>query len=281
MRRQAITACVAALVTALAWSTPTSGAPASRANDPQPHRGGADLVVHRSQGDFGCTSGFTVRRWDDGKRAMATAGHCSNALTGVKVTSGQYTYGSFSRAAFEEKADLGLITGTPDSPQTYAPTLWTDGGPAGSPVARRVLGKVDAPAEGSTVCISGNVTKLVCDITVRHLSDGVECEKDPPRRCTRGLARGVKGGQTISDFGDSGAPVFVPIDTVIDGRPVHGALLVGLFVAGGKQTPSGPDDMVVFHTVKQVECFLRVQVLTSQEADSGSTPRPTPRPDCG
>ncbi|WJV44302.1 hypothetical protein [Streptomyces flavofungini] len=59
-----------------------------------------------------------MRRWDDGKRAMATAGHCSDARTGVKVTFGQYTYGSFSQAAFEEKADLGLITGTPDSPQT-------------------------------------------------------------------------------------------------------------------------------------------------------------------
>ncbi|MEI5103771.1 hypothetical protein RB200_41450 [Streptomyces sp. PmtG] len=279
-----LSAGVAALVLALAPALPADAAPPSRSNDPQPHRGGAEIVTTVSGSEFPCTSGFAVRRVEDGKRAMVTAGHCSDARIDVRAQSGEQRYGTFLRSFFDDGADTGLIGTTRVNPQTYAPTIWTDGGTPGLPAARRVLGKADAPVVGQKVCVSGAVTKLVCDIDVGSLTEGVECEPKPaPRRCTRGLARAVREGVELGRGGDSGAPVFVPIDTVIDGHQVHGAMLVGMLV-GSQQRISGPtrpNDVIVFHTVKQIECALNVRVLTTAEADSGDTTPPPPRGDCG
>ncbi|MFD9902949.1 hypothetical protein [Streptomyces sp. NPDC059063] len=274
-------ACLTALLMALTWSAPASAAPASRTNDPQPHRGGAEIVTAVGGGtELVCTSGFAVRRVEDGKRAMVTAGHCSDGQPGPEATSGEFRYGAFAKSSFTEKADLGLLTGTPLKPQTYAPTLWTDGGAAGSPVARRVLGKADAPVVGQKVCVSGKATKLLCDVEVYSLTNGVQCEKKPPHRCTRGLGIAVKERTVVSLPADSGAPVFVPIDTVIDGHQVHGAMIVGMLVGGGPRQQGGIEDLFTFHTVKQIECTLNVRVLTTAEAESGDTTPPPPRTDC-
>ncbi|GGU33005.1 hypothetical protein GCM10010289_62800 [Streptomyces violascens] len=227
-------ACLMTALLALVPCTSAAGAPADRANDPQPHRGGAAITTTVSSTLFDCTAGFAVRRVEDGKRAMVTAGHCSDAQKNVPVVSGEFTYGSVARAFFDDGSDAGLITGTPTKPQVYAPTIWTDGGPPGEPVARRVLGKSDAPVVGQKVCVSGKVTKLLCDVEVFSLSEGKECEEKPqPRRCTFGLAIGVKEHTVVSQPADSGAPVFVPVDKVVDGHQVHGAVIIGMLVAGG------------------------------------------------
>ncbi|MEU7576603.1 hypothetical protein AB0B50_03240 [Streptomyces sp. NPDC041068] len=267
-----------AMVLALAWSSPASGAPASRHNDPQPHRGGAEYHVTVSGRTYACSSGFAVRRVEDGKRAMTTAGHCPSAVSGLETTSGEFRFGTFVKAVDNEKVDAALISGTRVKPQVYAPTLWTDGGPPGTPVARRVLGKADGPVVGQSVCVSGKVTKLVCGIEVKSLTDGESCEDDPVEICTRGLVRAEKPNVNIVHEGDSGAPVFVPIDTEIDGHKVYGAMLVGGGPTGSE--PGAPEDIVTFHSVKQVECALKARVLTTAEAESGDTTPPPHRPDC-
>ncbi|MFF4187651.1 hypothetical protein ACFYZ9_31110 [Streptomyces sp. NPDC001691] len=280
MRRLPLPACLLAALLALVPGASATGAPAGRSNDPQPHRGGAAITTTVSATLFDCTAGFAVRRVEDGKRAMVTAGHCSDAQRGVPVVSGQTPYGSVARAFFDDGADTGLITATPAKPQVYAPTIWTDGGPAGEPVARRVLGKADAPVVGQKVCVSGQVTKLLCDVEVFSLSEGKECEDKPqPRRCTFGLAIAVKEHTQVSQAADSGAPVFVPVDQVVDGHPVHGAVIVGMLVAGGPRVQHGREDLFVFHTVKQIECALNVSVLTTADAESGDPTPPAPR-DC-
>ncbi|WP_306338348.1 hypothetical protein [Streptomyces sp. KL118A] len=278
MTRRPFVYSLLALLLALTWSSPASGAPASRFNDPQPHRGGAEYRVTYDGRTFACSSGFAVRRVDGGKRAMATAGHCAPA--GTEATSGEFRFGTFLSSFNNETVDAALISGTRIKPQVYAPTLWTDGGTPGTPVARRVLGKADGPVVGQKVCVSGKVTKLVCDIEVYHLTRGESCDAEHPDVCTRGLVLAGKEGANIVREGDSGAPVFVPIDTEIDGHKVYGAMLVGMLVGGGPRIEGGPEDLITFHTVKQVECALSARVLTTAEAESGDTTPPPPREDC-
>ncbi|MBL1086166.1 hypothetical protein JK359_30100 [Streptomyces actinomycinicus] len=267
--------CMMALLLVLVWSSPAGAAPASRLNDPQPHRGGARITMLGAD----CTSGFAVRREQDGKRAMATAGHCPAARIQVEATSGEFRFGTFVKAFWDDEVDASLITGTRARPQVYAPTIWVDGGVPGAPVARRVLGTADAPVAGQKVCTSGSYTRLVCDIEVTSLTDGENCEEVPPHRCTLGLAVGDKPDQDIAQKGDSGAPVFVPIDTVIDGHRVYGAMIVGMLLGVGT-SPGGHRDYIVFHTLKAVECALSVRVLTTADAESGDTTPPPPRTDC-
>ncbi|MEU8958023.1 hypothetical protein AB0C93_27395 [Streptomyces sp. NPDC048518] len=279
MRTRPLAYCVMTLLLVLMWSSPAASAPASRFNDPQPHRGGAEYRVTFLGETRACTSGFAMRRVEDGKRAISTAGHC--APSGTEATSGQYRFGTFVRSFADDVVDAALISGTPNRPQEYAPTLWTDGGAPSTPVARRVLGKADGPVVGQKVCVSGKVTKLVCDIEVYNLTSGVSCDEEPGHLCTRGLVLAGKEGVNIVHSGDSGAPVFVPIDTVIDGHKVYGAMLVGMLVGGGPRFEGGPEDLVVFHSVKQIECGLNARVLTGTEADSGDTRPPPGREDCG
>ncbi|MFH8612909.1 hypothetical protein ACH4D5_36105 [Streptomyces sp. NPDC018029] len=279
MTRRSFISCLMALVLALMWSSPASGAPVSRFNDQQPHRGGAEIRMTYGGRTAACSSGFAVRRVEDGKRAMTTAGHC--APTGTEATSGEFRFGTFVRSFYDDAVDAALLSGTLIKPQVYAPTLWTDGGTPGTPVARRVLGKVDGPVVGQKVCVSGKVTKLVCDIEVYQLTGGESCGDEAPRRvCTRGLVLAGKEGVNIVHGGDPGAPVFVPIDTEIDGHKVYGAMLVGMLVGGGPRRQGGPEDLVTSHTVKQVECALNARVLTTAEAESGDTTPPPPRGDC-
>ncbi|MFE0176155.1 hypothetical protein ACFWZ2_27915 [Streptomyces sp. NPDC059002] len=275
MSRRPLACCLLALAVALMWSSPASGAPASRFNDPQPHRGGAEIRMTYLGETVACTSGLTMRRVEDGKRAISTAGHC--APSGTAATSGEFRFGTFVRSFQDDVVDAALITGTRIKPQQYAPTLWTDGGTPSTPVSRRVLGKVDGPVKGQKVCVSGKVTKLVCDIEVYNLTSGQSCDPDPPHICTQGLVLAGKEGETIVHQGDSGAPVFVPIDTEVDGHKVYGALLVGMLVGGGPRFEHGPADLVVFHTVKQVECALNASVMTPADADD---PTPPPPRDC-
>ncbi|ATL25735.1 hypothetical protein [Streptomyces formicae] len=280
MKRRPFAYCLLTLALALVWSSPASGAPASRFNDPQPHRGGAEIRMTVLGETYNCSSGFAVRRVEDGKRAMTTAGHCPNGLINVDTTSGQYPFGRFVRTFYDNVVDAALVAGTPQSPQVYAPTLWTDGGPQGTPVARRVLGKADGPVVDQKVCVSGKVTKLVCDIEVYNLTSGQSCGEEPPHICTNGLVLAGKEGKNIVKAGDSGAPVFVPIDTEIDGHKVYGAMLVGMLVGGGPRIEHGPEDLVTFHPIKQIECSLNVKVLTTADAESGDTTPPPPRDDC-
>ncbi|MFK4066791.1 hypothetical protein [Streptomyces sp. NPDC029674] len=278
MSPRPLVSCLAALALTLLWSSPASGAPASRFNDPPPHRGGAEVRMTYGGRTHACSSGFAVRRVEDGKRAMTTAGHC--APTPTEATSGEHPFGTFVRSFHDNEVDAALIGGTPAKPQLYAPTLWTNGGTPSTPVARRVLGKADGPVKYQKVCVSGKVTKLVCDIEVYNLTSGESCEDEPPRICTRGLVLAGKEGVNIVAQGDSGAPVFVPIDTEIDGHKVYGVMLVGMLVGGGPRRQGGPEDLVVFHSVKQIECALNARVLTTAEAESGDTAPPPARSDC-
>ncbi|MFD4632491.1 hypothetical protein ACFVYR_30065 [Streptomyces sp. NPDC058284] len=279
MSGRPFTYCLMAVLLALSWCSPASAAPASRFNDPQPHRGGAEYQVTLSGDTFACSSGFAVRRVEDGKRAMTSAGHCTNGRIGVDATSGEFRFGTFVRAFYDNEVDAALLSGTRIKPQVYAPTLWTDGGPPGTPVARRVLGSSDAPVVGQKVCLTGKVTKLVCDVEVYSLTNGESCEEGP-HRCTRGLVLAGKEGVDIVHEGDSGSPVFVPVDTEIDGHKVYGAMLIGMLIGGGPRQEHGPEDLVVFHTVKQVECALNVRVLTTAGAESGDPTPPPGRTDC-
>ncbi|QES45638.1 hypothetical protein DEJ49_35775 [Streptomyces venezuelae] len=255
-----------ALLLVLTWSSPASGAPASRFNDPQPHRGGAEYRVTYGGRTFACSSGFAVRKVVSDRLGMASAGHC--APTGTDATSGEFRFGTFLESYETETVDAAMISGTRLKPQVYATTIWTDGGPPGSPVARRVLEKADAPVRGQRVCVSGKVTKLVCDIEVYNLTSGESCSEEPPIVCTRGLVLAGKEGVNIVAGGDSGAPVFVPVDRVVDGHMVYGARLVGMLVGGGPRRQGGPEDLVTFHTVRQVESALTVEVLTTADVTS-------------
>ncbi|WP_409240540.1 hypothetical protein [Streptomyces sp. PA5.6] len=258
--------CLVALLLVLTWSSPASGAPASRFNDPQPHRGGAEYRVTYGGRTFACSSGFAVRKVVSDRLGMASAGHC--APTGTDATSGEFRFGTFLESYQTETVDAAMISGTRLKPQVYATTIWTDGGPPGSPVARRVLEKADAPVRGQRVCVSGKVTKLVCDIEVYNLTSGESCSEEPPIVCTRGLVLAGKEGVNIVAGGDSGAPVFVPVDRVVDGHMVYGARLVGMLVGGGPRRQGGPEDLVTFHTVRQVESALTVEVLTAADVTS-------------
>lgn len=278
MKRRPFAYCLLAFALALLWSSPASGAAASRFNDPPPHRGGAEIRMTFLGRTVACTSGFAVRRVEDGKRAMTTAGHCAPSTTEAK--SGEYPFGTFVRSFHDDVVDAALISGTRTAPQLYAPTLWTDGGTPSTPVARRVLGKADGPVIGQKVCVSGKITKLVCDIEVYNLTSGVSCDEEQPSHCTHGLVLAGKEGKNIVKAGDSGAPVFVPIDTEIDGHKVYGAMLVGSLVGGGPRVEHGPEDLVVFHPIRQIECSLNAIVLTTADAESGDTTPPPPRGDC-
>ncbi|WAL99814.1 hypothetical protein [Streptomyces sp. Je 1-369] len=270
--------CLVALLLVLTWSSPASGAPASRSNDPQPHRGGAEYRVTYGGRTFACSSGFAVRKVVSGKRGMASAGHC--APSGTDATSGEFRFGTFLESYNTETMDAAMITGTRVKPQVYATTIWTDGGTPSTPVARRVLEKVDGPVRGQKVCVSGKVTKLVCDIEVYNLTGGESCGDEEPIVCTRGLVLAGKEGVDIVDDGDSGSPVFVPVDKEVDGHMVYGARLVGMLIGGGPRREHGPEDLVTFHTVRQVECALTVQVLTVADAESGRAAPPSRRADC-
>ncbi|MFD3307458.1 hypothetical protein [Streptomyces sp. NPDC058694] len=238
-----------------------------RLNDVQPHRGGAGLSVFPTATTYDCTAGFAVRSKSDPRTVgMVTAGHCftrNRILGSGNDAGGAIDFGAVTVVKYQKNVpngthDMELITGVPSQtgPQTYAPTLWVD---PRVPSAMRVV-DTGAASLGDSLCYSGMVTRANCGFTVRTLTEGKSCSREPGHAndCTIGLAEATKPVSTGPRPGDSGSPVF----KIENGN----AVIVGMLV-GGDPSSDGPphrDAAVVFHTLQQIESpnGLNVSALT-------------------
>ena len=164
------------------------------------HRGGAGVGIAKNDYPT-CSTGFTVIKKSDGKRASVTAAHCGD--NGMPWWSGPYWYGKTAGMKDYPARDQARIEGS-----TYRSSIWTDGEDKVSNrriLNRQVVGARD-PVIGSTVCASGKTSRSVCGITVERL-DATICTAGD---CTAGLIQGRKNGAVIVREGDSGAPVYQP-----------------------------------------------------------------------
>lgn len=188
----------------------------SRGADSAPHWGGAGI---RKTGETQatCTSGFAI---DVGTpvqyRGIVTAGHCYGVNS--NIYSGSYYFGRISRKQQYPTFDMALIT---DS--TYGHSFYSD--PSSIPV-RQVQGSAD-PAFESTVCISGFITRQVCQAVVGSVNASY-CDS---AGCTGNLFYSTKyGGVTAFQLGDSGAPVYNAWGTG------SGAIIRGMAIARFNRT---------------------------------------------
>ncbi|MFD3581412.1 hypothetical protein [Streptomyces sp. NPDC058683] len=247
--------------------------PYGRANDVQPHFGGAALSVFPTvqESDYHCTSGFAVQlKANPRKKGMVTAGHCfkqdtdlgsGHDRTGGDIDFGTVTVVKFDAGVPDGKHDMELITGVlgQSGAQTYAATIWVD---PQVPSAVRVVGK-GSVAQGDMVCYSGMVTKANCGFEVRTPDKGTLCSTEPGHTddCTTGLAAATKPVSSGPRKGDSGSPVYRLDDQ-------GNAVLLGMLVGGGPTTdqPQHQDAVMYFHTLRQIESAdgLDVTALTQK-----------------
>lgn len=212
---------------------------AGRLDDGEPHFGGAGIQQNAGSASTNtCTSGFTVRRNVDGGRGAMTAGHCYGG--GVYVYSGPRYYGyTWGKVNFPAYDILGIRSGT----ETYTNRIHVD--PC-CPSSRYVVGR-DPADVGDLVCMSGMVTKAICNVQVTS-TNGYFCDH---YGCTGGLIEGIKNNTVIVRVGDSGGPIYTRYGT-------NSALAVGMIVA-----MAGGGTIVYGEHISVIEDYLNVTVLTS------------------
>lgn len=208
----------------------------SRANDGEPHYGGAELqnLTYGKE----CTSGFAVTR--QGVLGSVTAGknHCFGAL-GEAVYSGIEYYGEAGAFTSSLAWDMAFIA--PDG-ETFSPHIHTT--PC-CPSVRKVS-STTPPANTQVVCISGTNFLAKCSVTVITMM---------PTMSIGGATRnnvwiGRRSGVNIADQGDSGAPIYVPLAG-------DKASIVGMHIGGFL---SAPFDETWFHSITDITAQLGVTV---------------------
>lgn len=169
----------------------------SRHSDTKPFFGGAETQLHLSP--FDCTTGFTVKN-AIGSRYMATAGHCfllneSPHSPGSGQVQGQVVF----RAPYPQKdMELLFLSGSP----TYANKIYI--GTTG--IGTSVNGASNPVTGRPIYCHSGATTLTQCNHTVTDFT-GMACDENG-QNCTFNLMSFTGGNPT--DFGDSGAPFYLP-----------------------------------------------------------------------
>jgi hypothetical protein len=212
---------------------------AGRLDDGEPHYGGSGIQQNAGSSSTNtCTAGFTVRRNADGGRGATTAGHCFG--NGAYVYSGPqyfgYTWGKYNFPAYDI---IGIRSGT----ETYTNVIHVD--PC-CPSTRWVVG-YDPADIGDLVCLTGMVTRAVCNVQVTS-TNGYFCDQ---YGCTGGLIEGIKNNTVIVRPGDSGAPIYTRIGT-------NSALATGMVIA-----MAGSGTIVYGEHISVIEAYLNVSVLTS------------------
>jgi hypothetical protein len=205
-----------------------------RLNDGEAHWGGAGIGAGANN-NF-CTSGFTVVR--SGVRGSVSAGHCFS--NGQSVYSGPEFYGTTSGESGYPAYDMIRVG---SSTETYDNRIHVD--PC-CPSVRDVTGRGN-PAVGTSVCLSGMVTRAVCAVIVRRL-DGELC--DSSGDCTPDLIYSTKPGSVIRAPGDSGAPMYT--------RPTTSTATIRGMHIGGART-----DESYAEKISNIEAHLGVTVATT------------------
>lgn len=238
---------------AVALAAATEPAPAvvvtaapGRANDTQPHFGGAKI-------DGPCTSGFSVRRNGTRITASVVAGHCFPKRDDG-VSSGPEPYGEVKVALWDTTRDMSLVSSFETIPETYSSTIYVD--PPGLPSTRRVVGARD-PLPTDSLCVSGSITGNQCGLTFDPGTKARSCNQGslPPLICTENLdvARKLSGG-TVAQKGDSGAPVYARPS---DGG--EGVIIVGMLVGVDPNNAS----LIGFEPISFIQQQLDVTVLVT------------------
>lgn len=209
-----------------------------RADDGQPHWGGAGIGVDGDGVGNVCTSGFTVDTEAAGK-AMVTAGHCFR--NGDIIESGNEPYGRAQGEHDFPAYDMILINA---ANQNYDDDLYHNPYRAESdPID--VDGGRNAE-DGDYLCISGMRRLAECGLEV---TDTNEQFCDPG--CTYVLLESTKNGANACGRGDSGAPMYH--------RPTN-VRVHGMHIA--RDDPSR-NDICLAEQTSFIEAHLSVTVATS------------------
>lgn len=208
----------------------------SRANDGEPHYGGAELqnVTYGAE----CTSGFAVTR--QGVLGSVTAGknHCFGSL-GEPIYSGVEYYGEAGAFTASLGWDMAFIT--PDG-ETFSPHIHTT--PC-CPSVRKVS-STTPPANNQVVCISGTNFLAKCSVSVITMMSTMSIGGTTRNNVWIGRRSGVNIGAP----GDSGAPIYVPLAG-------DKASIVGMHIGGFL---SAPFEETWFHSVSDITAQLGVSV---------------------
>lgn len=219
-----------------------------RLNDGEPHYGGAGIRrgANSSLGSNQCTSGFTVRRKSDGRRGVTTAGHCFSNGNAI-YSSTQFTGTVWGEGTVDNPYPAIDVAGVLSSSETYDNVIHVD--PC-SPCTRTVIGR-SSVGGGSSICVSGMVTRAICSVLVLS-TDGAVCDA---AGCTFNLIEGWRNGDTVVRGGDSGGPAYIRSGS-------SSATAVGTIV-GGAGGRSSSSTLVYVEPIAVVEEALNVTLATS------------------
>lgn len=213
-----------------------------RADDGQPHWGGAGVGVVGDPRGNTCSSGFTVDTTNAGK-AMVTAGHCFS--NGQRIESGDEAYGTAQLESNFPAFDMMLINA---SNQNYDDDIYHNPlRPEQSPLD--VSGSANA-SSGASLCISGMIHLSVCGNVVNHQNAAL-CDESG---CTYGLVQTVREGAEPCQGGTSGGAMYRNSSPTI----VHG-LLIGANLSASNGRPVS----CLGEKITSVTSHLNVRVATS------------------
>ena len=159
-------------------------APESRVDDYQPYTAGAAI----DSANYGCTLGFTWKRWGSGQIVGSTARHC--------IDVSWYNNGTYVGTVFQSKpgVDSAIMSGT-----SYSPTVFV--GNQTTNVVRRVVAIDTAWGAGDSVAMSGRTTGLTVATVKMPTYTLPSCAGT-----TYSGMSGVLMNQHYTDHGDSGGP---------------------------------------------------------------------------
>ncbi len=179
----------------------TEGGLQGRMNDGSPHYGGAAIGPASTPT---CTAGFAMDK--NGGRWMVSAAHCAMAAGGYTGTTWHsggptfYGYRFTSNTWWGTHQDMMLLGSHND---LYSRIIHVD--PC-CPSTRLVTARSD-PSTSTFVCISGMVSKAKCSVDVISTNwSGTMSGK-----AYRNMVYAFRGDVTISQEGDSGAPIYTRI----------------------------------------------------------------------
>lgn len=176
----------------------------SRTADAAPHKGGSALNNYSSAPPyaFRCTSGFTLVV--SGVRKALTAGHCYAGFN-TSVYSGPNYFGAKSASTNWYPAnDLMLLY---SSTTSYSNVIYTD---PGTPSTRSINASRDANASDTNVCVSGYVSKNLCNFQPTSFSGGCWQPAGESTCWSTSYLTLLFGPGNNTQPGDSGAPSYVP-----------------------------------------------------------------------
>lgn len=218
-----------------------------RYNDRQPHWGGA-RITRRSVGGS-CTSGFTVNSESSAEgQAHVTAGHCWPV--GSVVDSGSFYFGNVIRRPNFPLYDSALLNA---ADQNYDDNIYDGVNNNATANAENIdMSGVDTVAGGDLVCVSGSVSRRVCNLVVDRVTGA--CPQAGGE--TTALIVAQKIGSTVFVNGDSGGPMY----TRTSGNRIAGMNVCGV---DEELLPNGPFDLSFAEQWTNVTSNLDVCVATT------------------